>query len=230
MGDYQLQTLDFVERSPEEMIELSRSFYENMKRCRSVRDFSDRSVPREVIENVLRAAASAPSGANLQPWHFVAISDPGTKRRVRAAAEVEEREFYQNRAPDEWLQALAPLGTDERKPFLETAPYLIVVFSKRFTIDEKGRRHKNYYVSESVGIATGILITALHTAGLVTLTHTPSPMRFLNEILDRPDNERPYLVLVTGYPARDAKVPAIRKYGLNQIATFVDEQKQELRG
>ena len=128
MGDYQLQTLDFVERSPEEMIELSRSFYENMKRRRSVRDFSDRSVPREVIENVLRAAASAPSGANLQPWHFVAISDPGTKRRVRAAAEVEEREFYQNRAPDEWLQALAPLGTDEHKPFLETAPYLIVVF------------------------------------------------------------------------------------------------------
>jgi nitroreductase len=222
MGDYQFQTLDFVERSPEEMIQLSRSFVENMKRRRSVRDFSDRSVPREVIENVLRAAASAPSGANLQPWHFVAVSHPDTKRRIRAAAEVEEREFYQHRAPDEWLEALAPLGTDERKPFLEIAPYLIVVFLKRFTIDDEGRRHKNYYASESVGIATGILITALHTAGLATLTHTPSPMRFLNEILDRPDDERPYLVLVTGFPAEDATVPMIDKYSLEQIATFVD--------
>jgi nitroreductase len=191
-----------------------------MKRRRSVRDFSDRPVPLEVIKNAISAAGTSPSGANQQPWHFVVVSDPKIKREIREAAEVEERAFYQDRAPDEWLRALHPLGTDENKPFLEIAPYLIVIFLKKTTTDENGVKHKNYYPTESVGIATGILITALHLSGLATLTHTPSPMKFLNDILGRPDSERPFLILVTGYPSSEAKVPTINKYHLDQIATF----------
>ena len=205
----------------EEMKRRAAHFREDIQRRRSVRQFSKRAVPQDIIEDCLLAAGSAPSGANLQPWHFVVIKDPKIKSSIRAAAEQEEHEFYHSRAPQEWLDALAPLGTDEHKPFLEDAPYLIVIFAQSYSRLSDGRKVKNYYVNESVGIATGMLITAVHNAGLVSLTHTPSPMRFLNHILDRPDNERPFLVLVVGYPAEDTQVPQISKKGLDEIATFV---------
>ncbi len=209
-------------RLPEsEMKARAAAFADELRRRRTVRDYSPEPVSREIIEEAIRAAGSAPNGANRQPWHFVAVSDPAVKHRIREAAEAEEREFYENRAPDEWLEALAPLGTDQHKPFLEVAPWLIAIFAERYTVESDGRKTKNYYVAESVGIATGMLITALHHAGLATLTHTPSPMDFLNEILDRPENERPYLLLVVGYPAEDAVVPVIGKKPMNQIATFV---------
>lgn len=192
-----------------------------MQRRRTVRYFSDREVPREIIEDCLLAAGTAPSGANLQPWHFVVVSDPAIKQRIRVEAEKEEREFYTRKAPQEWLDALAPLGTDANKPFLETAPYLVVIFSQSYGVLADGRKVKNYYVQESVGIATGMLITAVHNAGLVSLTHTPSPMGFLNEILGRPANEKPFLILVVGYPAEDAVVPDIGKKPLEEIATFL---------
>ncbi len=207
----------------EEAFERSRVFADEVWRRRTVRDYSDQEVPRAVIEQAIRAAGSAPSGANLQPWHFVAISDPEIKRRIREAAEAEERDFYTKRAPPEWLAALAALGTDEHKPFLEIAPWLIAVFAQSTGPGADGRPVKNYYVSESVGIATGLLITALHMAGLVTLTHTPSPMAFLREILGRPDNERAYLLLVTGYPADDARVPDIERKPAHEISTFLEE-------
>jgi nitroreductase len=193
-----------------------------MGRRRTVRDFSARPVPRELIEEFLRAAGSAPSGANQQPWHFVAVSDPAVKRRIREAAEAEEREFYAHRAPPEWLEVLAPLGTDEHKPFLEVAPWLIAVFIRRFERRPDGSRRKHYYTDESVGLATGLLLAAVHHAGLVSLTHTPSPMKFLNDILGRPkDLERPFLLLVVGYPAADARVPDISRKPLAEIASFV---------
>ena len=185
-----------------------------------MREYSDRPIPRELIEECIRAAGTAPSGANHQPWHFVAVSDPEVKARIRVAAEREERAFYHGGAPREWLDALAALGTDEHKPFLETAPYLIAIFAERYMLRADGAKVRNYYVQESVGIATGILITGLHHAGLATLTHTPSPMNFLNEILGRPSNERPFLLLVAGYPAENARVPAITRKPLEAIATF----------
>jgi len=197
------------------------SFYGEVRRRRTVREFSDRPVPREVIEDCLRAAGTAPNGANLQPWHFVAVSDPEIKRKIRTGAEEEERAFYHGKAPQEWLDALAPLGTDEHKPFLETAPWLIAIFAESYGELPDGRKVKHYYTQESVGIATGILITAVHHAGLVSLTHTPSPMGFLNEILGRPARERPFLILVVGYPADGATVPDITKKPLEAIATFV---------
>jgi iodotyrosine deiodinase len=208
---------------PEEMIARAQAFYEHIRRRRTVRDFSDKSVPREVIEYALLAAGTAPSGANLQPWHLTVIMAPETKRRIREAAEIEERDFYSGRAPREWLDALAPLGTDENKGYLETAPVLIAIFGKRSSEGPDGRRIKNYYVPESVGIATGFLIAALHEAGLVTLTHTPSPMGFLNEICGRPETEKPYILLVVGYPAQDCKVPVqggIKK-PLEKIASWL---------
>jgi nitroreductase len=211
----------YREYSVEEMLRRAAEFYADIRRRRTVREYSDRAVPREVIEHCLRAAGSAPNGANLQPWHFVVVSDPEIKRKIRVAAEAEEREFYQHRAPQEWLEALAPLGTDENKPFLETAPCLIAIFTQRYGLLPDGRRVKHYYTAESVGIATGFLIAALHHAGLATLTHTPSPMDFLNDILGRPDNERPFLLLVVGYPAPDARVPDITKKPLEDIATFL---------
>jgi len=198
------------------------AFYRDMARRRTVRAFSDRSVPRDVIETALRAAGTAPSGANLQPWHFVVVSDAATKKKIRDAAEAEEREFYAHRASPEWLAALAPLGTDSSKPFLETAPYLIAVFLQKYGRLADGRKVKHYYPAESTGLATGILITALHVAGLATLTHTPSPMKFLNEILGRPTSERPFLLLVVGYPADGARVPDIHRKDLADFATFVD--------
>ncbi|HEX6387245.1 MAG TPA: nitroreductase family protein [Anaerolineae bacterium] len=212
---------EYREYAVEEMKRRAADFYGDVRRRRTVRHFSERPVPREIIEACLRAAGTAPSGANMQPWHFVVVSDPAIKRRIREAAEVEEREFYEHRAPEAWLEALAPLGTDAHKPFLEVAPYLIAIFAQSYGIDEAGRKVKHYYAQESVGIATGILITALHHAGLASLTHTPSPMNFLNQILDRPPNERPFLLLVVGYPAQDAQVPVISKKPLADIATFV---------
>ncbi len=211
----------YREYSVDEMKARARAFYEELRRRRTVREFSERPVPREVIEDCLRSAGTAPNGANMQPWHFVAVADPEVKGKIRVAAEKEEREFYSGRAPREWLDALAPLGTDENKPFLETAPYLIAVFSQRYGLLPDGRQVKHYYATESVGIATGMLITAIHDAGLVCLTHTPSPMGFLNELLGRPENERPFLLLVVGYPAQDAKVPVISKKPLEEIATFL---------
>jgi nitroreductase len=212
---------DYREQTPEEMLRRSSEFHAEMRRRRSVRQFSDRPVPDEVIANCLGAAATAPSGANLQPWHFVVVSDAALKARIREGAEREEREFYRHRAPREWLEALAPLGTDERKPYLERAPCLIVIFAETFGVNDEGRKLRRYYVTESVGIATGMLITAVHRAGLVSLTHTPSPMGFLNEILFRPANERPFMILVVGYPEPDAVVPDISKKTLEEIATFV---------
>ncbi len=204
----------------EEMKSRALQFYQDIRRRRTVRDFSDRRMPREIIEHALLAAGTAPNGANLQPWHFVVVSDPAIKKRIRAEAEDEERAFYRERAPQEWLDALEPLGTDERKPFLETAPYLIAIFAQSYGHLPDGRKVKHYYVQESVGIATGLLIAALHHTGLATLTHTPSPMGFLNEILERPSSERPFLLLVVGYPAEGVLVPDIRKKPLSDIATF----------
>jgi iodotyrosine deiodinase len=211
----------FTEYPVEEMKTRAKEFYEEIRRRRTVREFSSREVPREVIENALRAAGTAPSGANLQPWHFVVVSDAATKAKIREAAEIEEREFYAGRAPQEWLNALAPLGTDENKSYLETAPCLIAIFAQNYALLPDGRKVKNYYVTESVGIALGFLIAALHHAGLATLTHTPSPMGFLSTVLDRPANERAYLLLVVGYPADDVRVPDITKKPLEDIATFL---------
>jgi nitroreductase len=204
-----------------EMIERARSFNTEIQRRRTVREFADRPVPREIIEQCLLAGGSAPSGAALQPWHFVVIADPAVKATLRAEAEKEEQEFYNGRAPREWLDALAPLGTDEHKPFLEIAPWLIAIFEKTHSVLEDGRRVKNYYVGQSTGIACGMLITALHHAGLATLTHTPSPMAFLNKILKRPKDERPFLLLVVSYPAPDVTVPDLRRKPLEKIATFI---------
>jgi len=211
----------YVEYPVEEMMQRATDFRKEMQRRRTVRQFSDRSVPREIIEECLLTAGTAPNGANLQPWHFVVVSDPKIKHEIRIAAEEEEKEFYNRRAPKEWLEALSPLGTDEHKPFLDTAPFLIAIFGKNHSELSDGRKLKNYYVNESVGIATGMLITAIHNAGLASLTHTPSPMGFLNDILKAPLDERPFLLLVTGYPAKDAEVPVIQKKPLEDIATFI---------
>jgi iodotyrosine deiodinase len=213
--------LDFVELPPDEMQRRAADFRREFTRRRTVRDFAARPIPEGVIEDCLRAAGAAPSGANRQPWHFVVVRNAATKRHIREAAEAEEQAFYSERASEEWLQALAPLGTDAEKPFLEVAPVLIAVFAERYAQTQAGERIKNYYVQESVGIAVGVLIAALHHAGLATLTHTPSPMDFLGEILGRPENERPYLLLVAGYPAEGATVPAITRKSLEEIATFV---------
>ena len=212
----------YREYSVEEMKRRAAEFSADMARRRTVREFSDRPVPREVIDACLRAAGSAPSGANMQPWHFVVVGDAALKRKLRLGAEKAEHEFYQHKAPAEWLDALAPLGTGEQKPFLETAPYLIAVFAQTYGVLPDGRKIKHYYVQESVGLATGLLIAAVHHAGLVSLTYTPSPMGFLSDILGRPSNERAFLVLVVGYPAADAQVPTITKKPLTEIATFVE--------
>ena len=223
MTSYPTVPLDqFREYPIEEMRSRLNEFYADIDRRRTVREFADRPVPRDIIETALKVANTAPSGANLQPWHFAVVSGPETKKKIREAAEVEEREFYNHRATEEWLAALEPLGTNEHKPFLESAPYLIAVFLQKFGFLPDGRKVKHYYPVESTGIATGILITALHMAGLVCLTHTPSPMKFLNEILDRPKSDRPFLLLVTGYPADDAMIPDISRKPLEDFVSFVD--------
>jgi iodotyrosine deiodinase len=205
----------------EEMKRRAAAFYAEVRRRRSVRVFSAKPVPREVIEDCLRAAGTAPSGANMQPWYFVVVGDPQVKRQIRESAEEAERRFYGGRAPRQWLEAVAPLGTDASKPFLETAPYLIVVFVRRHQTRPDGSQVKAYYPTESVGIATGVLLTAIHRAGLVLLPYTPSPMGFLREILPCPEGARPMLILATGFPAEDAMVPAIGRKSLEEIATFV---------
>lgn len=214
--------IDTHRYSATEMLLRAQNFRDEASRRRTVRQFSDDPVPREVIEQCLLAAGSAPSGANRQPWHFSVVGNAALKRQIREGAELEEREFYQRRAPDDWLAALAPFGTNAEKPFLETAPYLIVIFAEKFGIDQDGAKVKNYYVPESVGIATGLLINALHHCGLASLTHTPSPMKFLNRILDRPAREKPSMILVVGYPADGATVPDIQRKELGDIASFLE--------
>jgi len=222
MADIKLIPLSsYKEYTPEEMLNRTNSYLEDILRRRTVREFSDRKFSRKIIDDCITIANSAPSGANKQPWHFVVISNPLIKKKIRVAAEEEEREFYSSRAPQEWLEALAPLGTDSNKPFLETAPYLIVIFSKSFDILPDETKVKTYYASESTGIATGFLINAIHNAGLVCLTHTPSPMKFLNDILGRPQNEKPFLVLVVGYPEENAMIPDLVKKGLKEVATYL---------
>ena len=214
------KALEFTTRSEPNLIERSEQFLDSIKQRRTVRAFSDRAVPESVIANAIEAAGTAPSGANMQPWHFVAVSNSEIKKQIRIAAEIEERELYEHRASEEWLKALAPMGTDANKPFLQTAPWLIAVFAQKYTLDDEGNKHKHYYTPESVGIATGFLIAALHHAGLATLTHTPSPMGFLRKILGRPDYEKPFLLLVTGYPADDAMVPDISKKSANELVSW----------
>ncbi len=209
----------YREYPPGEMLARAIAFAAEMDRRRTTRHFSDRPVPRAIIEHCLRAAGTAPSGAHQQPWHFVVVSEPDLKRQIREAAEEAEREFYAT-APTEWLEALAPLGTDASKPYLETAPYLITVFAQRYGVLPDGTTRKHYYVNESVGIATGFLIAALHHCGLATLTHTPNPMTFLSKLLGRPENEKPVMIVVTGYPAPDARVPRLSRKPLEAIATF----------
>ena len=206
--------------SNREQLKIAMENRESLSKRRSIRDFSDKPIPLEAVKECVKAAALAPSGANLQPWHFVLVMDPEIKKKIRAAAEMEEQEFYRGLAPSEWLHALEPIGTDAHKPFLEIAPCLIAIFRKPFDLNDDGSKRKNYYSMESVGIATGFLIQALHQLGLSTLTHTPSPMSFLNQILNRPAHERPFLLLVTGYPNDDAEVPAITKKPFDEIASF----------
>lgn len=220
MSEYKSVPLQYREYSEEEMLKRSEVFYNELKQRRTVRTFSDKEVPREVIKNCIKAAGTAPNGANLQPWHFVVVSDKQVKSKIREAAEKEEYEFYHGKAPDEWINALEHLGTDEHKPFLEKAPYLIVIFEKKYEETEQGKI-KHYYTKESVGIATGFLINALHHAGLVSLTHTPSPMNFLNDILKRPSNEKPFLILVVGFPEENTTVPDIRKKTIEEITSFI---------
>lgn len=222
MSHAEFVPLDFVEYPLEEMHARSVEFLAELRRRRTVRSFSSRPVPREVIANCLLAAGTAPNGANQQPWHFGVVSDPALRRQIRLAAEVEERAFYNERAPAEWLAALEPFGTNAEKPYLDQAPYLIAIFAQTYGITPEGERVKHYYVHESVGIATGMLIAALHHAGLATLTHTPSPMGFLHQILNRPANEKPFLLLVTGFPEKGAQVPRITKKPLDEIATFYE--------
>jgi len=213
----------FVEYAPEDMSSRVAAFTENLRRRRTVRDYSDRPVDRAIVEQAILAAGSAPSGANHQPWHFVVLTDAERRKALREAAEAEERAFYAGKASEEWLEALAPLGTDADKPFLETAPVLIAVFAQKRGGERAGQDKKNYYINESVGIACGFLLAALHEAGLVTLTHTPNPMRFLNEVCERPVSEKPYMLIVGGYPAEGATVPehALVKKSLDEITTWL---------
>ena len=219
--DYQPIRLAFERRTIAQMQASAEAFYADLSRRRTVRDFSAEAVPRALIAQCIATAGCAPSGANQQPWRFVAVSDAAIKRTIRDAAEAEEREFYGHRATAAWRAALVPLGTDADKPFLETAPWLIAVFYEAYGVAADGSKEKRYYPVDSVGIAVGFLIAALHHAGLASLTHTPSPMAFLNTILARPENERPFLLLVVGYPADGATVPAISRKALNDIAVFL---------
>jgi iodotyrosine deiodinase len=208
--------------SVDEMTVRSDQFYEHLNHRRTVREFSNEPVPAAVISHCIRAAGTAPSGANRQPWHFVAVSNAQTKNAIRVAAEEEEKTFYEQRAPQTWLDALAPIGTDASKPFLDVAPWLIAVFAERHGVAQDGSHIKNYYTPESVGIATGFLLAALHNVGLATLTHTPSPMGFLRDILRRPNNERAYLLVVTGYPADNVQVPDIHRKSNSDLLTFIE--------
>ena len=215
------EKLKFNKIPIKDIIKKSKKFYEIISKRRSVRDFDSKKIDLKIIKNAILSAGSAPNGANLQPWHFVIIKDKKIKKKIRIAAEIEEKEFYNKKAPKEWLQALEPLGTDEDKKFIENAPVLIAIFEKKYSFQKK-KKIKNYYVRESVGIATGILITCLHMSGLCMLTHTPSPMNFLNTILGRPANEKPFVLLIVGYPDKDCKIPTIakNKKKLKEISTI----------
>lgn len=208
--------------SSEESIQRSSVFYKWIDTRRTVREFSDEPIPKEVIENIIKSASTAPSGAHKQPWTFCVVSNPELKHKIRLAAEAEERETYSNRMSDRWRKDLEPLGTDANKPFLEIAPYLIIVFKRVYEYDENQVKHNNYYVSESIGLACGMLITAIHNAGLVTLTHTPSPMNFLSKILDRPSNERPFLLLPIGYPKEPVYVPNLKRKSLEEVTAYYE--------
>ena len=210
--------LDFKKLSKKEMLERSKSFLSEISTRRTVRDFSSKTFPIEIIENCIKSAGTAPSGANKQPWSFTIVENKEVKAKIRIAAEKEEKEFYGHRATKEWLEDLNQFGTNWQKPFLETAPYLIIVFRQIYDVNENGSQRKNYYVNESVGIASGFLLAALHNAGLVTLTHTPSPMNFLGKILDRPENEKAYLLIPVGYPSDNAEVPNIKKKPFSEIS------------
>ncbi|MEM7355319.1 MAG: nitroreductase family protein [Acidobacteriota bacterium] len=220
MSQYNFIPHRYQRHEPEEMQRRASSYFELMDRRRSVRDFSDEPVPRELIETAIRTASTAPSGAHRQPWQFVVIGDADIKREIRIAAEAEERKSYEERMPDEWLHALEPLGVDWHKPFLEVVPWIVVVFEELFGFEADGSKRKNYYVRESVGIACGLFIASLHNMGLATLTHTPSPMRFLNQILGRPKNEKPYILFPIGYPAADAEVPDIHRKSLDDVSIW----------
>ena len=209
--------LEFTRYPEAEQLALSRRFLEEMGRRRTVRHFSSEPLPYELVENAVATAGTAPSGAHQQPWTFVVVADPEVKRRIREAAEEEERRSYESRMPNEWLEALRPLGTDWRKPHIEDAPYLIVVFEQAYGVRPDGTKVKHYYVRESVGIAVGLLLASLHQAGLATLVHTPSPMGFLQEILGRPENERPYVLIPVGYPAQDCSVPDLERKSIDDI-------------
>ncbi len=220
MSDHPFIPLQHERFDPEETKRRAEAFYELLDRRRSVRHFTDEPVPRELIETAIRTASTAPSGAHRQPWRFVVVGDPEIKRRIRVAAEAEERKSYEQRMPDEWLEALRPLGVDWHKPFLEIVPWIVVVFEELFGFYDDGSKRKNYYVRESVGIACGMFITALHQMGLATLTHTPSPMGFLREILGRPKNEKPYILFPVGYPAPDAQVPDLKRKPLEEVSLW----------
>ena len=218
------------ERVPrDEMVRRAEEFYERMNRRRTIRDFSTEVPPRECLELAIRAAATSPSGAHRQPWRFVVVDDPGLKAAIREAAEEEEKENYENRFPPEWLEALAPLGTDGSKPFLEEAPYLVIVFKESYGVDAAGGKVTNYYVNESVGIACGMFIAALHLMGLATLTHTPSPMGFLSELLNRPPNEKPYILFPVGYPAKGTRVPDLERKAYEEITQRNDGGRVEMK-
>jgi len=212
---------NFPDLTGKEALRRAKAFYKHIKKRRTIRSFSRKKIPKELMDQCLLAAGTAPNGANKQPWHFVAVSNPAIKKKIRLAAEKEEREFYQTRASKKWLEDLEHLGTDDKKPFLEDASHLIVVFSQMYGLDSEGKKFKNYYVTESVGIASGFLITALHQSGLATLTHTPSPMQFLNKLLKRPLNEKAMMIVVAGYPAKNTQVPFLTKKPLDEIATFL---------
>jgi nitroreductase len=220
MSEAKLIDLNFIELSESEMIARSKTFNNELQKRRTVRDFSSKSVSSEIINHCLLAAGSSPSGANKQPWKFVVITDQMVKTKIRYAAELVEQEFYEGKAPEEWISALAPIGTDKHKPFLEEAPVLIAIFEEKYSVLPNGEKSKNYYTHESVGIATGLLISAIHNCGLASLTHTPSPMGFLNKILDRPENERPFLILVVGYPKPNALVPNIKRKAFEEFVIY----------
>lgn len=213
--------LDFRTFPEDEMLARVREFYQDLNRRRTVREYSDRPVPREIVQQAILAAGTAPSGAHKQPWTFVLVGDPAVKAKIREAAEIEEKENYTRRMPEAWLKDLAPLGTDENKPFLTTCPWFIVIFAQLWGLGANGEKNKHYYVNESVGIATGMLLAALHRAGLATLTHTPSPMGFLHKILERPENERAYMLIALGYPKKGCKVPDLQRKSLEQIVVVV---------
>lgn len=208
--------------SDEVVMKRSEDYYENLEQRRSVRNFSDKPIPKQVIENIIKTASTAPSGAHKQPWTFAVVSNPALKKQIRAAAEQEEHESYTKRMSEEWLEDLKPLQTDWQKPFLEIAPYLIIVFKKAYDLDAEGNKHTNYYVNESVGLASGFLLTAIHEAGLVALTHTPSPMNFLTKLLKRPSNERPCLLIPVGHPTEDTYVPKLERKPLEEVAVFYE--------